>query len=181
MTATVTPTKPCAKAVEVSLVCAGSTSVSAPTFQIKLVSGTVTGSCGAVTSAGSSLLDIVVDPASVADESPYDETPFSCVTALQQLAADIAESVNALGGNTFEASVTDLGSVRIVGQVDFSCLLCTDEASLPCSGASSWPIGICGLGNLGDGVSGNESSFTATNYNGLTTGLGVISLDTNCP
>jgi len=65
--------------------------------------------------------------------------------------------------------------------VEFSCVLCTTEASMPCNGDTGWPLDICGLGNLGDGVNGNETPFSETNFDGLITGLGVISLDTACP
>lgn len=143
--------------------------------------GVASVNCGPIKCLGVPLVSVDVDPASVADESPFDETPFSCDLAKQVLASDIVDAINAGGGSNIRASLGSPGTVRVESQVSFYCCLCTTEASLNCGNNDGWPIGVCGLGNLGDGVNGNETPFNETNFNALTSGLGVYCVEKACP
>lgn len=179
-TDTATPTEAfvCRQAVNINLFCAGETSPNAAPFQIRLVPKIDTNSCEPVTCPDAPLAVVEIDPASVADENPMDETPFSCDEALAFLVGTVVSQLNTQG---FVAQPgPQVGVVYVQGNTAFSCCLCTDEAGLPCDGQNAWPLDVCGLGNLGDGINGNEASFTETDSSGLTSGLGAICLPEAC-
>ena len=177
-TPTGTETFNCEQAMNLVLVCAGETSQNAAPFRIRLVPEFSASSCDSLPCGESPYVVIDIDPALIADDLPFDETPFDCHTALMYLADTIITQVNAQG---FVASTgPSIGTVHIQGDVAFSACLCTDEAGLPCDQPNGWPIGFCGLGNLGDGIAGNEPSFDLASQSSLTSGLGVIAVPANC-
>ncbi len=171
----------CTNARAISLVCAGETSLNGLPFMVRVVSGDIPdATCGPVVCTGSILATFIVDPASVASESPF-ETPFSCDTALATLYGDIFTQLEMEGMHV--TTGTD-GRVVVQNNAPFHFCLCSDEPvtfGISCRGEIGWPIDVCGLGNLGDGISGNESSFTESTFNDVTSGLGIIGLDDECP
>ncbi len=180
-TATRTPVFACVQAAKISLFCAGETSLSAKPFRIKLVPRIDTIVCGVATNTEQPLAIVYVDPSSVADTDPWNETKFTkgfhCEEALGILCEDISAQLNSQG---FVAETLMPGIVFFESAVPFSCFLCTDEAGLPCESSNVWPLDGCGLGNLGDGINGNETSFTEGEFSGLTTGLAVICGQEDC-
>ncbi len=178
-TPTGTETFTCEQAINLILVCAGETSQNAAPFRIRLVPELSVFNCEPLPCGESPYVVIDIDPALIADDLPFDETPFDCLTALMYLTDTIITQVNAQG---FVASTgPSIGTVHIQGDVAFSACLCTDEAGLPCDQPYGWPIGFCGLGNLGDGIAGNEPGFDLASQSSLTGGLGVIAVPANCP
>jgi len=178
-TPTTSPTLVCIHAANIQLVCAGEPSPEALPFRIKIMPGSSLSTCGPVSCPGSPLAVVDINPSTLVDESPFDETPFSCEVALGILASHIAEQLNQSG---FPVTTDGLpvGNVYVHYDIPFYFCLCTDEADLPCNGQNAWPLNVCGLGNLGDGINGNETSFVDLNDSGMTSGLGVICLPVEC-
>ncbi|MBE7487606.1 hypothetical protein HS121_05025 [bacterium] len=185
-TATATEQGPfvCSQASNITLVCAGETSQTGQPFTLKLIEGPppVVAGCGPIDCVGNVLATVTFDPSSVADESPFDETPFSCAEALLSLVDEAITAINSQSGGSLIAALgSQSGGIFVQSETPFYCCLCTVEAGLPCNGPSGWPIGLCGLANLGDGINGNETPFSETDFSPATSGLGIICLPGECP
>jgi hypothetical protein len=168
----------CVQAAEINLYCSGVVPSNATNFRLRLFPGAVaSASCTAVVCSGTPIVDSLIDLQAVVDPNPNDETPFSCNTALDTLTGQIVDAITTQAGGLLSAATSGQpeGSLFVEGETPFYCCICTDEASLPCAGAMGWPIGNCGLFNLGDGTNGNETDFA-----GFTGGIGIECLDQPC-
>lgn len=171
-TATATATEPfvCVQAANINLYCLGQISPSAEPLHLKLHAGVLSATtCAPAACDGPVIADATLDLALLSSST--------CETAFDQLSSLIISAIESQTGGSIVATTLGQpeGSIFIQSETPFYCCICTEEAGLPCNNVDGWPIGICGLFNLGDGINGNE-----TDFGGFTGGIGIECVDALC-
>ncbi len=173
-TATITPVW--AWAYRLHIACMGETNLTVEPLMVRFYNGSFSTGCETVTLESSPIAEVLLDWQSVVGGSK--SVQLSCDLLTQSLVRAFLNAIHNQSAGLICASTDGMqaGDLYLRSVQPLFPVIQSEEIGLPCSETRGWPLAICGISNLWDGVSGNEGLSEQHS-----SGLGIVMGDSDLP
>jgi hypothetical protein len=145
-------------------------------FMVRFYEGSFSPACAAVSVTGTTVTEVLIDWVSVIGGSK--SASLGCDLLAPSVVRGFLNTIHSQAAGLIHATTDGMnsGEIYLQSTIPLFPVLFTEEMGLPCMGTNGWPLSVCGISNLWDGINGNEDSPM-----NLISGLCLEILDSDLP
>ena len=163
-------------AYKLRIACMGETGLGVEPFLVRFFNGTYSTGCQGITLVDSPIAEVLVDWQTVVGGTK--SAQLSCDLLTRSIVSEFTNAIHDQAAGLICATTEGMlpGEIYLRSIDPLFPVLMSEEIGLPCSESTGWPLKICQISNLWDGICGNEDST-----NQQSSGLSLALIESDLP